>query len=130
MISALTIQSKLYQLFANIPMPSLDHNAEVYIRTWNQNQARRQTLQIIAKRYPADIDSIFDDYFLCHAGAQTVDRYLAGRLDRHSAARQLAVDWFEQLEGPSSTPTKHLLTDATMAADSLLCYLENESNLR
>jgi hypothetical protein len=126
MISAQSIQSRLYQLIADLPIPARDNSTEIYITTWRQNRARKEALRLMSKRYPHYTDSLFDDYFLRHAGAQTVEHYLTGRLDRHTAAHQLAIDWYEQMEKPLPVSRKHVLADVTMAADTLLGYLRDE----
>lgn len=72
------------------------------------------------------VDAEFNEDFLANAGTPTIRSYVAGKLDRHEAAIELANLWDSALVPVGSVERKRRIADATMAADRLLHWYDAE----
>jgi len=124
MTSIATFPTTIAQFLQNLPSLSAASITNPFNR--KQETAIDRAFAEFSKHYRNEVDALFDEHFLSHAGEPILSKFAAGNIDRHDAATALAQVWSDHLGPVSGETRRRRIRDVTMAADALLNRFEIE----
>ncbi len=124
MTSIATFPTTLAQFVQNLPgLSSFD---VMSLFSSKEETALNRAFAQFYSNYRNEVDALFDEHFLTHAGEPILNDFVAYKLDRHEAATQLAQVWSDQLGPVSGETRRRRIRDVAMAADALLKWFQIE----
>jgi hypothetical protein len=118
MTSIATFPTTIAQFVQTLPSLSGFNVTSLFSR--KQETALDRAFARFSDHYRNEVDALFDEHFLSHAGEPILNDFAANKLSRHEAATRLAQVWSDQLGPVSGETRKRRIRDVTMAADALL----------
>ena len=124
MATIATFPTNIAQFVQNLPDLSRFSLTNLFSR--KEETALDRAFAQFSEQYRNEVDALFDEHFLSHAGEPILNDFAAGKLNRHEAATRLAQVWSDQLGSVSGETRKRRIRDVSMAADALLSWFEIE----
>ena len=123
-MTSITTFPNIAQFVQTLPTISGFNFTNLFSR--NQETALDRAFAQFSEHYRNEVDALFDEHFLSHAGEPILNDFAADKLSRHQAATRLAQVWSDQLGPVRGEIRKRRIRDVAMAADALMCRFEFE----
>lgn len=123
-MTSITTFPNIAQFVQTLPTISGFNFTSLFSR--KQETALDRAFAQFSDHYRNEVDALFDEHFLSHAGEPILNDFTADKLNRHEAATRLAQAWSDQLGPIGGETRKRRIRDVAMAADALLSRFEIE----